>query len=136
MLVCFPVQILCSLVKRGDKKRRGGAITSATFYLKHSIFSNLSTARQLPATTPRQIQTRAKLGCPKSIVMPKTSLPLHLRNSDHGDILMFKNHLDIFLSDIPDEPTVQGLTRAAISHSLLAQIPLVVGSRIVNPMQP
>ena len=62
-------------------------------------------------------------------------LPLQLRNSDHGDILMFKNHLDIFLSDIPDEPTVQGLTRAAISNSLLAQIPLLVGSRIGNPGQ-
>ena len=32
--------------------------------------------------------------------------PASLRN---GDILMFKNHLDIFLTNIPDESTVQGL---------------------------
>ena len=35
-------------------------------------------------------------------------LPTELRNSDHGDILMFKNHLDIFLQNIPDEPTHHG----------------------------
>ena len=29
-------------------------------------------------------------------------LPVNWRNSDHGDIPMFKNHLDIFLSNIPD----------------------------------
>ena len=50
-------------------------------------------------------------------------LPASLRNSEHGDILMFKNHLDIFLTNIPDEPTVQGLARGAQSNSLLHQIP-------------
>ena len=34
-------------------------------------------------------------------------LPESLRNSEHGDILMFKNHLDIFLENIPDEPTIR-----------------------------
>ena len=63
-------------------------------------------------------------------------LPPQLRNSDHGDILMFLNDLDIFLSDIPDESTVQGLTRAALSNRLLAQIPLLVGSRMIYPAQP
>ena len=51
-------------------------------------------------------------------------LPESLRNSDHGDILMFKNNLDIFLGNIPDEPTVPGLVRAAETNSLLNQIPL------------
>ena len=32
---------------------------------------------------------------------------------------MFKKHLDIFLSGIPDQPTVTGLGRAASSNSLL-----------------
>ena len=35
------------------------------------------------------------------------SMPLSLRNSDHGDIAMFKNHLDYYLSSIPDQPTFQ-----------------------------
>jgi hypothetical protein len=51
-------------------------------------------------------------------------LPESLRNSDHGDILMFKNHLDIFLDTIPDEPSVPGLVRGAETNSLLNQIPL------------
>ena len=52
------------------------------------------------------------------------SLPISLRNSDHGDTAMFKNHLDIYLANIPDQPTVAGLARGAQSNSLLHQIPL------------
>ena len=51
-------------------------------------------------------------------------LPLSLRNSDHGDLLMFKNHLDIYLGCIPDQPTTQGLSRSAESNSLMEQVPL------------
>ena len=36
----------------------------------------------------------------------------------------FKYQLDVFLSAIPDQPTVPGLARAAASNSLLNQIPL------------
>ena len=52
------------------------------------------------------------------------SLPISLRNSDHGDTAMFKNHLDIYLGNIPDQPTMAGLTRGAQSNSLLHQIPM------------
>ena len=50
-------------------------------------------------------------------------MPTQLRNSDHGDIDMFKNHLDIFLGNIPDQPTTSGLTRGAQTNSLLHQVP-------------
>ena len=50
-------------------------------------------------------------------------LPKRLRNEDSGDFELFKNHLDIFLAMIPDQPTT-GLARAAISNSLLEQVPL------------
>ena len=56
------------------------------------------------------------------------TLPLNLRNSDHGDVAMFKNHLDIYLKDIPDQPTVAGLVRAALTNSLLHQIPIFESS--------
>ena len=56
------------------------------------------------------------------------AMPSSLRNSDHGDVLMFKNHLDIYLLNIPDQPTVAGLTRAAQSNSLLHQVPLYEAS--------
>ena len=58
------------------------------------------------------------------------SLPASLRNSDHGDIAMFKNHLDIYLANIPDQPTVACLARGAQSNSLLHQIPLYNASLI------
>ena len=51
-------------------------------------------------------------------------LPVQLRNSEHGDLEMFKNHLDIYLSNIPDQPTIGGLTRPAETNSLLHQIPM------------
>ena len=50
-------------------------------------------------------------------------LPASLRNSDHRDIEMFKNHLDHYLCNIPDEPTTSGLGRAAATNSLLHQVP-------------
>ena len=52
------------------------------------------------------------------------TMPASLRNSDHGDVLMFKNHLDLYLQNVPDQPTVAGLVRAAQSNSLLQQVPL------------
>jgi hypothetical protein len=52
-------------------------------------------------------------------------LPVNLRNENSGDFALFKNHLDIFLSVIPDQPTTPGLARAAGSNSLLDQVPLV-----------
>ena len=51
-------------------------------------------------------------------------LPDNLRsmNSEHVDT--FRNHLDVFLSSLPDQPTVTGLGRAASTNSLLHQLPL------------
>ena len=40
-------------------------------------------------------------------------LPVQLKNSEHGDVEMFKNHLDIYLGNIPDQPTIGGLVRPA-----------------------
>ena len=51
-------------------------------------------------------------------------MPLNLRNSNHGDIQMFKNQLDIYLRSIPDQPTTRGLARNAKTNSLLDQVPL------------
>ena len=52
-------------------------------------------------------------------------LPKSLRNENSGDFELFKNHLDIFLAMVPDQPTTAGLARAASSNSLLDQVPLV-----------
>ena len=52
-------------------------------------------------------------------------LPSHLRNENSGDFALFKNHLDIFLSTVPDQPTTPGLFRAAATNSLLDQVSLL-----------
>ena len=52
-------------------------------------------------------------------------LPVNLINENSGDFALFKNHLKIFLTRIPDQPTTAGLARAAESNSLLDQVPLV-----------
>ena len=55
-------------------------------------------------------------------------MPAQLRNSEHGDVDMFKNHLDFYLGNIPDEPTTGGLVRGALTNSLLHQVPLYENS--------
>ena len=52
-------------------------------------------------------------------------LPRHLRNENSKDFPLFKNHLDLFLALVPDQPTTTGLTRAAASNSLLDQVQLL-----------
>ena len=47
---------------------------------------------------------------------------VRILNTEHVDL--FKNHLDVLLASIPDEPTMTGLGRAAESISLLHQLPL------------
>ena len=56
------------------------------------------------------------------------SMPMQIRDSEHGDTEMFKNHLDIYLQNIPDQPTIPGIVRAANTNSLLDQLPLYENS--------
>ena len=51
-------------------------------------------------------------------------LPESLRGLNSGHVEYFKNHLDVFLENIPDQPTVPGLGRGAESNSLIHQLPL------------
>jgi hypothetical protein len=51
-------------------------------------------------------------------------LPSHIRNVNADNVDSFKKSLDSFLTNIPDQPTIAGMGRAAESNSLLHQIPL------------
>ena len=61
-------------------------------------------------------------------------LPKNLRNEDSRDFPLFKNHLDIFLAMVPDQPTTSGLARASNTNSLLDQVPLLSLSDINDCM--
>ena len=51
-------------------------------------------------------------------------LPESIRQINTGHVDYFKNHLDVFLASIPDQPTMTGLGRAADTNSLIHQLPL------------
>ena len=85
------------------------------------------------------VPQRARSQCPKAVnnareaslpvrgVKLFNSLPKYLRNITNISVQSFKNHLDKYLSTIPDEPTVDGYygMRAANSNSLIDVIPLM-----------
>ena len=51
-------------------------------------------------------------------------LPAEIRNIDADNVDNFKKSLDDFLCQVPDQPTIAGLGRAAETNSLLHQIPM------------
>ena len=52
------------------------------------------------------------------------SIPRDLRDQSYGSVDSFKHGLDMWLASIPDEPPIPNYPRAAITNSLLDQIPL------------
>ena len=50
-------------------------------------------------------------------------IPASIRNISCDNVDMFKKSLDEFLSQVPDQPTIAGLGRAAETNSLEHQIP-------------
>ena len=83
----------------------------------------------IPKNISRSAPTKVRQARERSLAVHGAKifnlLPVNLRNENSGDFALFKNHLDIFLSRIPDQPTTPGLARAAESNSLLDQVPLV-----------
>ena len=83
----------------------------------------------VPTNIPRNDHSTVKGAREKSLSVHGAHLfnmlPKSLRNENSGDFPLFKNHLDIFLANIPDQPTTPGLGRAAATNSLLDQVPLV-----------
>ena len=83
----------------------------------------------IPNSIPQSAHVKVKQARERSLgvhgALLFNLLPVNLRNEDSGDFALFKNHLDIFLAMIPDQPTTPGLARAAGSNSLLDQVPLV-----------
>ena len=79
----------------------------------------------IPSTAPTKVkQARERtLGVHGARIF--NLLPCNLRNENSGDFALFKNHLEIFLSTVPDQPSTPGLSRAAVSNSLLEQVPLL-----------
>ena len=52
-------------------------------------------------------------------------LPAYIRNIDSENVDTFKRELDLFLSLVPDQPSIPGHPRVAETNSLLHQVPVV-----------
>ena len=82
------------------------------------------TPKQVDRKSPASVRKarESSLGVRGDILFNLLPDSVRTMNTEHVDT--FKNHLDIFLISIPDQPTVAGLGRAAESNSLLHQLPL------------
>ena len=93
---------------------------------------NRTGRKVVPAAVPQSAAAVVKQARAGSLAVKGAQLfnamPASIRNSDHGDVLMFKNHLDLYLQNIPDQPTVSGLVRGAQTNSLLHQVPMYEAS--------
>ena len=84
----------------------------------------LSTPKTIVKSAPTMVRNARERSLGVKGAQIFNLLPENIRgmNSEHVDL--FKNHLDVFLGSIPDQPTVTGLGRGADSNSLLHQLPL------------
>ena len=102
------------------------------YTLPFTSILNRTGRKVVPSAVPQSAAAVVKQARAGSLAVKGAQLfnamPASIRNSEHGDVLMFKNHLDIFLQNIPDQPTVSGLVRGAQSNSLLHQVPLYEAS--------
>ena len=92
-------------------------------------FCLLSSIVTFPASIPSDAPTSVKRAREKFLNFHGAKLcnifPKSLRNENSANFPLFKKHLDIFLDKIPDQPTMAGLSRAAVTNSLLEQVPMV-----------
>ena len=85
----------------------------------------LAVPAPIPSTAPSVVKRAREKSLSVHGAHLFNMLPKSLRNENSADFPLFKNHLDIFLGNIPDQPTTPGLVRAAATNSLLDQVPLV-----------
>ena len=85
----------------------------------------MATPHNIPSSAPSKVKQARERSLGVHGARLFNILPAHLRNENSGDFELFKNHLDIFLSMVPDQPTLPGLVRSAGSNSLLDQVPLL-----------
>ena len=84
----------------------------------------LAVPKPIKNTAPAKVRNARESSLAVHGVKLFNLLPASLRNEDSGDVALFMNHLDIYLSEVPDQPTITGMGRAAKTNSLVDQIPL------------
>ena len=82
----------------------------------------------VPPTIPKTAPAKVRQARERTLAVHGARLfnllPKNLRNENSEDFALFKNNLDIYLATVPDQPTTPGLVRAAVTNSLVDQVPL------------
>ena len=102
----------------------------------YSVEFVLSSRRGRLAVIPpysRKVQAKVRNARESSLAIKGAKifnlLPAYIRDIDGSDQTYFKSSLDVYLSSIPDQPTIPGRSRAATTNSLMDQIPIYNGDQ-------
>ena len=90
----------------------------------HNRRGRLCEVKTIPHSAPTPVQRAVEASLAVKGAKLFNLVPKEIRNIDSKKINVFKRELDKFLTDIPDEPTVEGQGRDAQTNSLLHQIPI------------
>ena len=90
----------------------------------HIRRGRLCEVKSIPRLAPSPVQRAVEASLAVKGAKLFNLMPAEVRNIDSKKINVFKRALDNFLAGIPDEPTVEDQGRAALTNSLLHQIPI------------
>ena len=82
--------------------------------------------RNVPANAPSPVKKARENSLAVKGAKMFNLLPSDIRNITSEKVKDFKSSLDIFLKNVPDEPTISGEGRAAQTNCVLHQIPHLV----------
>ena len=82
--------------------------------------------RNVPANAPSPVKKARENSLAIKGAKMFNLLPSDIRNITSEKVKDFKSSLDIFLKNVPDEPTISGEGRAAQTNCVLHQIPHLV----------
>ena len=97
---------------------------SADFISEGGLFGRVALPQGVVQLSPAMVRRARESSLGVKGAKMFNLLPPMLRNINAVDVDVFKTALDNFLTQIPDQPTVAGLGRAAESNCLLHQLPL------------
>mgnify|MGYP007114498258 CR=1 FL=1 len=91
----------------------------------------LADVHQLHSQLPPAVRKAREASLPVKGAKLFNMIPKELRDMT-GTALQFKAGLDKWLANIPDQPTVNGRQRAAMTNSLLDQVPMHQNTQLLT----
>ena len=93
-----------------------------------SLFSRKAVHLPHASTTPASVKRDRESSLSVKGCILFNLLPPGIRNMTGCTVDNFKKAVDEFLANVPDQPTVSGLTKAAATNSLIDQLAMQAGT--------